>query len=171
MNRRSFLAALSLTAPSAVAGCLAPGRTEDAHPTNTTPEPLEAEISVLQSGVTTRNGSFSVVEYGGTLTVVHQATGEVVVERTFQSELSMGTPDEDGVQTGFGSGGGFYHPTVTPNDTYVVTVTVENASERYEWTPRGPYGLSVRTTPDRVTFEEGRKTFRPIPTPTPTPSD
>lgn len=167
MNRRSFLAALSLTSTAAVAGCLSTTRTEDADDTKTTPEPVEAEVRVTQTGVTTRNGSFSVAEYSGTLTVVHRATDEVVVERTFRSEYSLGTPDEDGVRTGLGRGGGFFYPTVMPNDTYVVTVTVEDASERYEWTPRGPYGLSVRTTPDRVTFEEGRKTFRPIPTPTP----
>jgi hypothetical protein len=168
MNRRSFLAALTATP---AAGCLSTTRTEDTDGTTTTPEPLEAEISVLQSGVTTQNGSFSVVEYGGTLTVTHRATDDVVLEEAFQSRLSMGTPDEDGVRKGLARGGGFYYPTVMPNDTYVVTVTVENASERYEWTPEGPYGLLVRTTPDRVTFEEGRKTFRPIPTPTPTPSD
>jgi len=164
MNRRSFLAALTGTA--AAAGCLSTAPAGDADAT-TTPEPLEAEISVSQVDATTRNGSLSVTEYGGTLTVVHRATDEVLMERTFRSELSLDTPDEDGVQTGFGRGGGFFHPTVMPNDTYIVTVPVENASERYEWTPRGPYGLSVRTTPDRVTFEEGPKTFRPIPTSTP----
>lgn len=165
MNRRSFLAAL--TAPSAVAGCLSTTRTREAEATTTTPEPLEAELRVTQSGAQIENGSLSVTEYGGTITLTHRATDEVVMERTFRSEFSLGTPDEDGVRTGFGRGGGFFHPTVMPNDTYVVTVTVDGTTEQYEWTPRGPYGLSVRTTPDRVTFEEEPKTFRPIPTSTP----